>query len=87
MAPILESGSTVTSELGALQCGLYQLHGLVTGHLWGILAGREMLQAEPRSQVTATEKSQALLESTPARPPRTSTCGIAKGSAFSFRHK
>lgn len=65
VAPSPKSSSTVTSEPGALECGLYKLHGLLTGHFWGNLASWEVLQGESRSQVTTTEKNEVLLANTP----------------------
>lgn len=36
----------------------------MTGHLWGNPANWKVLQEEPRSQVTITEKNKVLLEHT-----------------------
>lgn len=56
-----EFSSTVTSETGALECGIYKLCGLVIGHLWGNLCIWKVLHEEPRSQVTIRKKNKVLL--------------------------
>lgn len=64
MALSSEFHSTVTSEPGALECGIHKLCGLVTWHIWGNLCVWKVRQQEPRSQVTIRKKNKVLLGNT-----------------------